>query len=864
MNQFDDDDDEYIADYIDLVLYAIVSNIERQKSFRHNPTDALLQEILNHSASITRAENCLNIHIRRIIRNFKTFINYDECMLGLDNGANANTTNAAETKQVHPVTNNDDSSSTHFAPAAREIEIEIANEATKTDISNGHNGTTSAETAIEADITSGNNAEYEVIENKLTLVKITKEVDITNGNAVRNEVDITSGNAVRNEVDITNENAVRNEVDITNGNAVRNEVDITNENAVRNEVDITNENAVRNEVNITNENAVGNEVDNTNGNAVRNEVDITSGNAVRNEVDITSGNAVRNEFGNAVRNEFGNAIRNDVGFEPSIALVGIAKEVDTTNEHAIKIAFGNAVETENEVGLPIASVEITNDVDITNGTKVKHKEVDIATGDTIENEIEVESSIASFEIANDFDITDGSAVGHDIEVKIVPASVEITRDIKAEIEYTKHRISIEIAEAIARTDCMIDAAVTNAIGNISQAHDDVSTNWNASTSIASTSISLNNHLTEGIAQAQHNMATEIERLLSNLDHGISRLKTGIENMHQQLGISNDVPIDLEIARKNPSSILGTTESPIDPEIAYENPTNILKTNNSSLLLMVQDLAQLEHDERLFLEMEGEKLKEITTNSDASLHLELEGQCPHDSVLHQLQDDVLYHEDALIEETIAQFDNLRSSDDDSYFGNDSPVNEFNEARAWWDEPLASNEEDEHEPVHDPGTWNATQRLNKALNDTKADNAADDSEVDDMDNDSDDINENTDTEDGNEDIVGLIQANMQLLNFLTKQRGTIARLRARVSRLNTVIQGLTARLGDPNPMTTNRTSDPDHLLRHAPRLLLCATCIMSLRLTQTPQYRVAGTTLPFYGTRKTIRLSCLNQTVNPRLT
>jgi hypothetical protein len=463
-----DDDDEYIADYIDLVLYAIVSNIERQKGYQSNPTDALLQEILNHSASITRAENCLNIHIRRIIRNFKTSINYDACMLGLDNGANAITTNAAETKQVTTVTNNDDSSSTHFAPAAREIEIEIANEATKTDISNGHNGTTSAEIAIEADITSGNNAEYEVIENTLTHVEIAKEVDITNGNAVRNEVDITNGNAVRNEF----------------------------------------------------------------------------------------GNAVRNEIGNAVRNEFGNAARKDIEFKLSIASVEIAKEVDITNEHAVRNELGNAVRTETEVEPSIASVEITNsitsveiakEVDITNEHAVRNE-----LGNAVGTETEVEPSIASVEITNDVDITNGSVVRHDIEIEIALASVESTRDVKAEIEYTKHRISIEIAEAIARTDRMIDATVTNAIGSISQAHDDVPTNWNASMPI-----SLDNHLTEGIAQAQHVMATEIERLLCNLDLGISRLKKGIENMHQQLGISNDSPIDLEIAHKNPSSILIT-------------------------------------------------------------------------------------------------------------------------------------------------------------------------------------------------------------------------------------------------------------------------------------------------------------------
>jgi hypothetical protein len=44
--------------------------------------------------------------------------------------------------------------------------------------------------------------------------------------------------------------------------------------------------------------------------------------------------------------------------------------------------------------------------------------------------------------------------------------------------------------------------------------------------------------------------------------------------------------------------------------------------------------------------------------------------------------------------------------------------------------------------------------------------------------DDINENTDAEDGAEDIVDLIQANTKLLNFLTEQSATIARLRARI--------------------------------------------------------------------------------------
>ena len=38
-NHFDDGDEEYMNDYIDLVLYAIVLNIERQKAYQSNPTN---------------------------------------------------------------------------------------------------------------------------------------------------------------------------------------------------------------------------------------------------------------------------------------------------------------------------------------------------------------------------------------------------------------------------------------------------------------------------------------------------------------------------------------------------------------------------------------------------------------------------------------------------------------------------------------------------------------------------------------------------------------------------------------------------------------------------------------------------------
>jgi hypothetical protein len=83
-NDYDNDDDEYVADYIDLVLFAIVSNLERTKVYQLTPTESLLMEIRNASQSIARAENCLNPHINRIILKFKSDINYDGIMSAVD------------------------------------------------------------------------------------------------------------------------------------------------------------------------------------------------------------------------------------------------------------------------------------------------------------------------------------------------------------------------------------------------------------------------------------------------------------------------------------------------------------------------------------------------------------------------------------------------------------------------------------------------------------------------------------------------------------------------------------------------------------------------------------------------------------
>ncbi len=80
-NSFDEDDDEYISDYIDLILFAIVTQLERRKAYLLNPTTALQDEIRTHETYISNAESSLNVHILRIIRNFKASINYDKVYL---------------------------------------------------------------------------------------------------------------------------------------------------------------------------------------------------------------------------------------------------------------------------------------------------------------------------------------------------------------------------------------------------------------------------------------------------------------------------------------------------------------------------------------------------------------------------------------------------------------------------------------------------------------------------------------------------------------------------------------------------------------------------------------------------------------
>ncbi len=159
---------------------------------------------------------------------------------------------------------------------------------------------------------------------------------------------------------------------------------------------------------------------------------------------------------------------------------------------------------------------------------------------------------------------------------------------------------------------------------------------------------------------------------------------------------------------------------------------------NDLLLMLRDHLH-DDNERTMRAMDYER------NSDTkdALRLKLQGQCAHDDELCQLQDDVLHHINSTIDQIIDTFANISHDSSDSYpchmcevahiinddCFNGEPTNDFNEARDWWVEPPDSSE----------GPSNSVD---------------------------DDLTENTDTDDGAEDIVALIQANIKLLIFLRK--------------------------------------------------------------------------------------------------
>ena len=290
-----------------------------------------------------------------------------------------------------------------------------------------------------------------------------------------------------------------------------------------------------------------------------------------------------------------------------------------------------------------------------------------------------------------------------------------------EIEHVKHSILAAIADVTTRTDQTLEVSIVDANRYISRTN-----NQDSSSITASKLLNTTTRTSEDFEKAQQAMHDELERL-GFLDLGITQLRTGIETLNRQHGIADGNPSDIREATTGITTFQGAH-----------------KYQRTDLLLMMHDLDSKGFDEQLILEA----VDEHQANINSSVQQESDEQRTQDLELDQMQDDVLHHENAEIEAIIEGFENLNSSSEDNCYDDDSPVNEFNEASAWWVEPSQSSEEDDFEG-------------------------------------------NTDTDDDGEDVVALIQANMKLLNFLTKQSATIARLRSRIVRLGTIIHDLRLR-------------------------------------------------------------------------
>jgi transposase InsO family protein len=273
------------------------------------------------------------------------------------------------------------------------------------------------------------------------------------------------------------------------------------------------------------------------------------------------------------------------------------------------------------------------------------------------------------------------------------------------------------------------------------------------------------------------------------------------------------------------------------------------SERTDLIMMVRDLQA--NDVRLLNDIEDEQQQVLQD----IIALELDEQRIHDVELSQLNDDILHHINSGIDEIITSIDHVDSDDDDS--GRDwyqdqtqlstnnlhedtdselSPEELITEIIAntnmsdiddWGPEAIALMVANPVFTILCEAHYNAlvyfadgTHRVflrsevdeaslqiaNLSMKDSTLrevpHSASDSMPIENFNED--DCSDNTDTEDGAQEVVGLIQSNMKLLALLSCQSNTIARLRARNTRLRNRIQVMTTHMADMRASTS--TSSP----------------------------------------------------------
>jgi hypothetical protein len=64
--------------YLDLLLFSIIDNMDRQDTYLRYPSAQLRRQIMEEATSIAIAEQCTNARIQQTVRDFKKAINYDD------------------------------------------------------------------------------------------------------------------------------------------------------------------------------------------------------------------------------------------------------------------------------------------------------------------------------------------------------------------------------------------------------------------------------------------------------------------------------------------------------------------------------------------------------------------------------------------------------------------------------------------------------------------------------------------------------------------------------------------------------------------------------------------------------------------
>jgi transposase InsO family protein len=310
---------------------------------------------------------------------------------------------------------------------------------------------------------------------------------------------------------------------------------------------------------------------------------------------------------------------------------------------------------------------------------------------------------------------------------------------------------------------------------------------NESTTIAKESLTIANE-NPTIANESTTIAKDSLAIANENPTNVQEIPT-IANERSTFAKDRPAPANDHLTLANDSPTIAYEPLTIINESTFINKARLTESTYSNhhsveLLLMMNDHTPLDEDEQTMRDMDAERTEALQLQL---LQLGLDEQRHHDLELSQLHEDILHHDNETTEQIIADFEhNNSSSDANDGFGT-SPVNDFN--YDWWVEPPDSDDETINHDTHQPSILigNVSQLNDNFEQVEKLYHLDDDNESDDNDNNA-------------ANIAELLQANIKLLDFLTQQSATIARLRTRIVRLKTLIYDLYFRPGVPVPERT----------------------------------------------------------------